>query len=125
MAIYEPELNSTQDATILNITLTLKNVELAGLPKELPIYPGRPIWSSPRNGALYRPLGLKTAVQFYTQILTVAGWKPSAGYSLDTPQLYFQEWDKGEEALRFNISSPGSSSQSSIVSIQCLQCTAP
>ena len=115
-----------QDATILNITLTLKNVESAGLPKEVPIYPGATdIVIAPGMVRFSVLLDLMTTVQFYSHALTDAGWKPSDGYSLDTPELYFQEWDKGEESLRFNISSPGSSSQSSTVSIQCLQCTAP
>ncbi len=115
-----------QDATILDVTLTLKNVESAGLPKELTIYPGATgMVIAPGMVRFTAPLDLQAMVQFYAQIMTDAGWKPSPGYSLDTPQLYFQEWDKGEESLRFNISSPGSSVQSSLVSIQCLQCTAP
>jgi hypothetical protein len=120
------EFHPHQEATILTIILTLKNVESAGLPKELPIYPGATgIDIAPGMVRFTAPLDLKTMVQFYAHILTDAGWKPSPGYSLDTPQLYFQEWEKGEESLRFNISSPGSSSQSSLVSIQCLQSTAP
>jgi hypothetical protein len=120
------EFHPHQNATILNITLTLKNVESAGLPKELPIYTGATgMVIAPGMVRFTAPLDLKAMVQFYAHIMTDAGWKPSPGYSLDTPQLYFQQWDKGEESLRFNISSPGSSSQSSQVSIQCLQCTAP
>jgi hypothetical protein len=120
------EFHPHQDATILNITLTLKNVESAGLPKELQIYPGATgMVIAPGMVRFTVSLDLKTMVQFYAHIMADAGWKPSPGYSLDTPQLYFQEWDKGEESLRFNISSPGSPSQSSLVSIQCLLCTAP
>jgi len=119
---FQPHL----DSTILNITLTLKNVESAGLPKDLPIYPeATDVVIAPGMVRFTAPLDLKTTVQFYSSALMGAGWKPYAGYSLDTPQLYFQEWDKGEESLRLHISSPGSSSQSSMVSIQCLQCTAP
>jgi hypothetical protein len=115
-----------RDATILTITLTLKNVESAGLPKELPIYPGATgMVIAPGMVRFTAPLDLKAMIQFYAQIMTDAGWKPSPGYSLDTPQLYFQEWDKGEDSLRFNISSPESAPQSSLVSIQCVQCTAP
>ena len=120
------EFRPHQDATILNITLTLKNVESAGLPKELPIYPGATgMVIAPGMVRFTAPLDLKTIVQFYAHIMTDTGWKPSLGYSLDTPQLYFQEWDKGGESLRFNISSPESSSQSSLVSIQSMQSSAP
>ena len=120
------EFHPHQDATILNITLTLMNVESAGLPKELTIYPGATgMVIAPGMVRFTAPLDLKTMVQFYAHMMTDAGWKPSPGYSLNTPQLYFQEWDKGEESLRFNISSPGSSSQSSLVSIQYMQSTAP
>jgi hypothetical protein len=120
------EFHPHQNATILNLTLTLKNVESAGLPKELPIYPGATgMVIAPGMVRFTAPLDLKTIVQFYIHALAGAGWQPFAGYSLDTPQLYYQEWDKGEESVRVNISTPGSSSQSSMVSIQCLQCTAP
>jgi len=120
------EFHPHQDSTILNITLTLKNVESAGLPKELPIYPGATgMVIAPGMVRFTVPSDLKTTVQFYIHALTAAGWIPSAGYSLDTPQLYFQEWAKGEQSLRLNISSPESSSQLSTVSIQCLLCTAP
>ncbi len=118
------EFNPHRDATILKITLTLKKVESAGLPKEVPIYPGATgMVIAPGMVRFTAPLDLKSAVQFYTRSLTDNGWKPSAGYSLDTPQLYFQEWDKGEQAVRFNISAPGSASQSSLVSIQCVECS--
>jgi hypothetical protein len=120
------EFHPHQDSTIMNITLTMKNVESAGLPKELPIYPGATdLVIAPGMLRFTVPLDLETTVQYYIEALMDGGWMPNAGYSLDTPELYFQQWDKAEQSLRLNISSPGSSSQSSLVSIQCLLCTSP
>jgi hypothetical protein len=120
------EFQPHQDATVLDITLTLHNVDSAGLPKELQVYPGATgLVIAPGLLRFTAPVVLPVAVQFYSDALLAAGWKVSSGYNLDTPQLYFQQWDKGQQALRLNISSPGSSSQTSLVSIQCLQCTPP
>lgn len=115
-----------QASTVLNITVLLKNVASAGLPKELPIYPGATdMVIAPGMVRFTVSTDVKTTVQFYTNALASAGWTPFAGYSLDTPQLYYQEWDKGDQAVRLHISSPGSSSSSSQVSIQCVVCAAP
>jgi hypothetical protein len=115
-----------RDATILNIIVTLKNVASAGLPQDVLIPPGAiDMVIAPGMVRFTVAWDLNTTVQFYTDALLEAGWSAFGGYSLDTPKLYFQQWDQGEQSFRLNISSAEATAQSSTVSIQCIECTEP
>jgi hypothetical protein len=120
------ELQPQGEATLLNIIVTLKNVASAGLPNEVPIpAEATDMVIAPEMVRFTLSWDLDTTVKFYSDALFEAGWSSFAGYSLDTPTLYFQEWDKEEQSFRLNISTADATVKSSMVSIQCIECIAP
>lgn len=112
------EIRPHQEATILYITLTLKNVGSAGLPQDVPLYPGYTLLSAaPGMVSVSAPADLETMVRFYVDGLTAAGWAASQDMAMNTPGLYIQGWEKGTESIQIQIFPMEGSSPSSIVNL--------
>ena len=99
------ELNITPhaDGTILYVNLTLNNVASAGLPQDVPIYPGATPQIITSGSAEFQVnADLKTIEDYYNQQLPAAGWSPS-GSPINISGSYMQDWKKGDQKITITL----------------------
>jgi len=99
------------DATLLHIYLTSLNLSEAGLPADVPLYPGAVIQSvKPGEVNFQTGTDLETVKNFYVEKLTAAGWTP--GDFSESKGISMKDWKKGIQTVTINIIS--------IVANECL-----
>ena len=99
------------DATLLHIYLTSLNLSEAGLPADVPLYPGAVIQSvKPGEVNFQTGTDLETVKNFYVEKLTAAGWTP--GDFSESKGISMKDWKKGNQTVTINIIS--------IVANECL-----
>ena len=108
-----------QDGTILNVDLTLKNTASAGLPQDVPIYPGATVQLiTPGTAEFQTNADLKTVENFYIQQLKTAGWSQD-GDPIDASGSYLQNWAKGDQKITIMLVPSG---ENTILNIECSTC---
>jgi hypothetical protein len=107
------------NGTILNVDLTLKNVASAGLPPDVPIYPGAtPQLITPGSAEFQVSGDLKAIEDFYNQQLTAAGWAPD-GSPMEASGTFIQNWTKGDQKISITLAT---SDANTMLMIDCSTC---
>jgi hypothetical protein len=107
-----------QNATLLDVEETLKNVESAGLPKDVPIYPGAVVQMvAPGTVEFQVNADMKTIENYYSEQLKAAGWAPENPF--ETSGSYNQEWSKGDQKISIALVASG---QTTNLVIDCESC---
>ncbi len=108
-----------QDGTILTVDLTLKNVASAGLPQDVPIYPGATAQLiAPGTAEFQTNADMKTLEDYYNQQLSAAGWSPD-GSPMEASGTYLQNWTKGSQKITITL---GVSDSNTMLMIDCSTC---
>jgi hypothetical protein len=90
------------DATLMHVYLTSLNVSEAGLPADVPLYPGATIQSvKPGTVDFQTDASLEIVKDFYVEKLTAAGWTP--GDFLESEGMSMKDWKKGNQTITINI----------------------
>ena len=114
-------INPHQNGTIIYVTVTLKNIASAGLPKDVPIYPGATVSQIETGMATFDVnADVATIENFYKTQLTAAGWTKGENSSVSS-SAYFQDWQKAGQSISINVSSAGDNR--SILIIICNTCS--
>jgi hypothetical protein len=93
------------DATRLLVSLTIKSSESAGLPGDMPIYPGAVLLLAAPGTAEYQiDASVKTVKDYYAASMKEAGWAPD-GDAYETSGMYLQNWTKDNQKITVTISS--------------------
>jgi hypothetical protein len=93
------------DATRLYVSLTIKSMESAGMPGDVPIYPGAVLLMAAPGTAEYQIDAIvKTVKDYYVEKMKEAGWAPD-GDAYETPAMYLQTWTKDNQKITVTISS--------------------
>jgi hypothetical protein len=91
------------NGTILDVDLTLKNVASAGLPQDVPIYPGATAQIITSGSADFQvSADMKTIEDYYNQQLTAAGWAPD-GAPMEVSGTFIQNWTKGSQKITISL----------------------
>jgi hypothetical protein len=86
-------------ATILDVSLTLKSLESAGLPKDVPIYPGAVLqFATPGNATFKIDAAVDVVQKYYEDNLTSAGWSLD-GAPFESSGSYISNWQKGDQKI--------------------------
>lgn len=113
-------IRSHQDATILQVDLTLNSVGSAGLPKDVPIYPGAVVGLILPGIATFEVhADLTTIKNFYEEQLKAAGWTPD-GNAVEVSGTYLQNWKKDGQSLSISVSSSGQNVNTLVIT--CTNC---
>ena len=118
----EIELHITPhtNGTILYVELTLKNLDSAGLPQDVPIYPGAEVQIiTPGNASFTVNTNLNTIEDYYTNQLKAAGWTPGMS-TVEGSSSYLQDWTKGDQAISVSLVASG---ENTMLDINCSTCT--
>jgi hypothetical protein len=118
----EIELHITPhtNGTILYVELTLKNLDSAGLPQDVPIYPGAEVQIiTPGNASFTVNTNLNTIAYYYTNQLKAAGWTPGMS-TVEGSSSYLQDWTKGDQAISVSLVASG---ENTMLDINCSTCT--
>ena len=116
----ELQLSPHQNGTILYVDLTLKNIDSAGLPQDVPIYPGAVVQIiTPGNASFTVNTDMNTIENYYNEQLKAAGWAPN-GNSFLSAGSYMQEWIKGDQTISFSLVASG---ENTLLDINCSTCT--
>ncbi len=108
-----------QDGTILSVDLTFKNVASAGLPQDVPIYPGATAQLiAPGTAEFQTNADMKTLEDYYNQQLSAAGWSPD-GSPMEASGTYLQNWTKGSQKITITL---GVSDSNTMLMINCSTC---
>jgi hypothetical protein len=95
------------EATLLHVYITSLNPSDAGLPAELPIYPGATIQSVDPGDVMFQAgVGSDAVNGFYEEKLTAAGWTPD-GQPTESEGLVMMNWKKGNESAMIVITARG------------------
>ncbi len=114
-------INPHQNGTIIYVTVTLKNIASAGLPKDVPIYPGATASQIETGMATFDVnADVATIENFYKTQLTAAGWTPGE-YSSESSDAYYQDWQKAGQGISISVSSSGGNK--SMLIIICSTCS--
>jgi hypothetical protein len=90
------------DASLLHVYLTSLNVSEAGLPVDVPIYPGATIQSvKPGTVNFQTDASLETVKNFYAEKLVGAGWTP--GDFSESAGISVKDWKKGNQTVTINV----------------------
>jgi hypothetical protein len=90
------------DAALLHVYLTSLNVSEAGLPADVPLYPGATIQSvTPDTVNFQTDTSLETVKDFYAEKLTASGWTP--GDFSESEGMSMKDWKKGNQTITINI----------------------
>ena len=109
-----------QDGTILYIDETLKNLNSAGLPEDLPIYPGAvPQIINPGTATFQIAADITAIKKYYEEQLKAAGWTPD-GAPYESSGTYLLNWKKGGQSI--TISMITMDQNSSMLVIDCSSC---
>lgn len=107
-----------QNGTILDVQLTLKNIASAGLPQDVPIYPGAVVQLiTPGNASFQVNADMNTIKNYYEDQLKAAGWTLDTSY-VDSGSV-LEDWVKGNQKVSIGIVSSGNNLQ---LSIGCSTC---
>lgn len=91
------------NGTILYVNLTLNNVASAGLPQDVPIYPGATALIITSGSVEFQiSADMKTIEDYYNQQLPSAGWAPK-GSPLEVSGSYMQDWTKGDQKITLTL----------------------
>ena len=91
------------DATRLHVSLTLKSSDSAGLPGDVPIYPGAVLLLAAPGTAEYTiGASVETVKNYFMDNMKEAGWAPD-GNAIETPGMYMQVWKKGDQQITVTI----------------------
>jgi hypothetical protein len=103
------------DAALMRVHVTSLNVSEAGLPADVPIFPGATIQSvKPGTVDFQADASLETVKNFYVEKLTAAGWTP--GDFLETTGMSMKDWKKENQTVTITITAMGANV--SLVSIE-------
>jgi hypothetical protein len=117
--VVDLTITSHTDGTILDVNLTLKNVASAGLPQDVPIYPGAtPQIITPGSAEFQVNADVKTVEDYYNQQLQSAGWSPS-GSTVEVSGSYMQDWIKGSQNITISLVTSGTTT---MLMIECSTC---
>lgn len=106
-----------QNGTILDVDETLKNLESARLPQDVPIYPGAVVQLlAPGMAGFQVNADMNTIKNYYLLQLTAAGW--TLDISSEDSNGILENWVKGNQKVSIFISSSGASN----LSISCSTC---
>jgi len=87
------------NATIFDVSINFKNLDSAGLPKEVPIYPGAILQLVAPGTATFQIDATVEAVQkYYEDSLKAAGWTPD-GDAYEGSGSYIQNWKKDDQEI--------------------------
>ena len=101
--IIELTIDPHQNGTILHVDLTLKNIASAGLPQDVPIYPGATVQIiTPGSVEFQVKADMRTLEDYYNQQLTAAGWTPD-GSPIEVSGSYIQNWKKGTQKITITL----------------------
>jgi hypothetical protein len=91
------------DGTILYVDLTLNNIASAGLPKDVPIYPGAVVQMiNPGQAEFQINANIKLIENYYYQKLINAGWVP-AGTPMEVSGTFMEDWIKGNQKITITL----------------------
>jgi hypothetical protein len=94
------------DATLMHVYLTSLNISEAGLPADVPLYPGATIQNvKPGTVDFQTDASLETVKNFYVEKLTAAGWTP--GDFSESTGISIKDWKKGNQSINVSIISIG------------------
>jgi hypothetical protein len=115
------EARPHQNATILVIDLTVKQLTAAGFPPDVTVYPDAQIQvASPGTVIYMTSASVETLKQFYQDALTTSGWQLN-GAPFESGGAAVYRWKKGAFSLQITLTPNGSSG--SMVAIACDGCT--
>ncbi len=108
-----------QNGTILNVDLTLNNIASAGLPQDVPIYPGATVQIITTGSAEFQvSADMNTIEKYYNEKLTASGWTPS-GSPMEVSGSYMQNWTKGDQKITITLVA---SDANTMLMIECPTC---
>jgi hypothetical protein len=117
--VIELTISPHQNGTILYVDLTLNNIASAGLPQDVPIYPGAAVQLiTPGTAEFQTNADLKTVKNYYIQQLTTAGWSQD-GDPINASGSYLQNWAKGDQKITIMLVPSG---DNTILNIECSTC---
>jgi hypothetical protein len=115
----ELEIVPHGNATILYVDLTLKSLDSAGLPNDIPIYPGAVLQMVAPGTAEYQiDASLDTVKKYYEEQMKAAGWAPD-GNAFEISGSYIQNWKKDNQKISISIMSTGTGS---MLILDCSTC---
>jgi hypothetical protein len=108
-----------QNGTILDVDLTLKNIASAGLPQDVPIYPGAAVQLiTPGNAVFQVNTDLNTVENYYIDQLKAAGWTPGMS-TIEGSSSYLQDWTKGDQQISITLVTLGANTNLVIACPTC------
>jgi hypothetical protein len=117
--VVELHISPHQNGTILYVDLTMKNIASAGLPQDVPIYPGATVQIiTPGNASFLVNADLKTIENYYIDQLKAAGWSPD-GNPFEMSGTYNQNWVKGDQKITIALVT---SDTNTMLMIDCETC---
>jgi hypothetical protein len=82
--------------------MTSLNLSEAGLPADVPLYPGATIQSvKPGTVDFQTDASLEAVKDFYVEKLTTAGWTP--GDFSESAGISIKDWKKGNQSINVSI----------------------
>jgi hypothetical protein len=110
-----------QNGTIIYIDLTMKNLESAGLPQDVPIYPGAVVQLiNPGMATFQITADVATIKGFYQDQMPAAGWIPD-GNPIESSGSYMQNWKKNSQSVSIEV--VPMDQKTSMLVISCDSCT--
>jgi hypothetical protein len=110
-----------QNEAILDVALTLHNPASAGLPTDVPFYPGAVAQSiSPGSIVFQSSADMDTIEAYYTSQMKAAGWTMS-GTPFEASGTTLETWTKGSQEIDITIGPSGDNNVNDIV-IACPSC---
>jgi hypothetical protein len=117
--IIDLTITPHQKGTILGVDLILKNIQSAGLPQDMPLYPGALVQIiAPGSAEFQVSADLQTIENFYKDKLSAAGWVLD-GAPTRVSGGYFQNWKKGDQAISITLVPSGTETG---LLIECSTC---
>lgn len=108
-----------RNGTIMDINLILKNIQSAGLPQDVPIYPGALVQIiAPGSAEFQINADMKTIENFYIEKLNAAGWAAD-GNPKQASGSYLQNWKKGDQNISITLVPSGTNTALVIVCPTC------
>jgi len=111
------EITPHQSGALVYVEEILKNLNAAGLPSDVPIYPGAlNQMVVPGTAAFEVPADVDTIRSFYEQKLRAAGWSMD-GTAITTGDNYMSNWSKGSQKLTIIIATEGQGKSTLSISV--------
>jgi hypothetical protein len=118
--LIELTITPHQNGTIMDINLILKNIQSAGLPQDVPIYPGALVQTiAPGSAEFQINTDMKTIENYYIDKLNAAGWAAD-GAPREASGSYLQNWKKGDQNISITLVPSGTNTGLVIVCPTCL-----